>query len=194
MDFSSAVEPIINQMKIFIVGLIFVFILVRIVKSSWFKGIWGEFIVNVSAKLFLDKDKYHLIKNVIIPAQDGTTQIDHIIISIYGIFVIETKNMKGWIFGSERQRDWTQKIYRYQTKFQNPLRQNYKHVKALESFLGVEECKLHSLVVFVGDSTFKTQMPDNVTYRGGYIRYIKSKSQVLISEAEVSDILNAFRC
>ncbi|MGR5279715.1 nuclease-related domain-containing protein, partial [Vibrio rotiferianus] len=89
---------------------------------------------------------------------------DHIVVSKYGIFVVETKNMKGWIFGSARQRQWTQKIYRHSSKFQNPLHQNYKHIKALETLLGCSEEHLHSVIVFIGDSTFKTEMPPNVTY------------------------------
>jgi restriction system protein len=43
--------------------------------------------------------------------------------------------------------------------------------------------------VFVGDSTFKTDMPGNVTYAGGYVRYIKSKKEVLLSDAEVADVM-----
>lgn len=61
----------------------------------WFKGMLGEFVINVSAKLFLDKKQYHLIKNVTLPTEDGTTQIDHIIVSKFGVFVVETKNMTG---------------------------------------------------------------------------------------------------
>ena len=86
-------------------------ILSAILNSAWFKGVTGEFIVNLSAKLFLDKQKYHLIKNVTLPTEDGSTQIDHIIVSKYGVFVVETKNMKGWIFGDANQKIWTQKIY-----------------------------------------------------------------------------------
>ena len=52
-------------------------ILVAILKSNWFKGIVGEFIINLQAKFFLNKDEYHLIKNVTLPTTDGTTKIDH---------------------------------------------------------------------------------------------------------------------
>ncbi len=89
------------------------------------KGIAGEFLVNLAINSRLYKKKYHLLKNVTLPTEDGTTQIDHIIVLQYGIFVIETKNMKGWIFGEEHQRTWTQKIYKHTSKFQNPLHQNY---------------------------------------------------------------------
>jgi ribosomal protein L37AE/L43A len=160
-----------------------------VLKSPWFKGIIGEFMVNLAAKLLLDKAKYHLLKNVTLPTDDGTTQIDHIIISKYGIFVVETKNMKGWIFGSPNQKVWTQQIFKHKSKFQNPIHQNYKHVKTLESLLELKEGQIFSVIVFVGNSTFKTDMPENVTYAGGYIRYIKSKEQELLSTSQVNQII-----
>ena len=151
----------------------------------------GEFMVNIMARLMLDKDEYHLIKNVTLPTEDGTTQIDHIIVSAYGIFVVETKNIKGWIFGNLNQRTWTQKIYNHSNKFQNPLHQNYKHVKTLESLLGLKkDGQVHSLIVFVGDSTFKTKMPENITHGAGYIKYIKSKKACVLSPVEVKEIIS----
>lgn len=171
--------------------LIFIFaILAAFLNSPRGKGVVGEFVVNLSTKLMLDKNEYHLRKNVTLPTKDGTTQIDHIIVSVYGIFVVETKNMKGWIFGNPNQRTWTQKIYKHSSKFQNPLFQNYKHVKTLEDLLGLHNGQVHSLIVFIGESTFKTEMPENVTYGGGYIRYIKSKKQLVLSQSEVTNILN----
>lgn len=165
-------------------------IIAAILKSPWFKGIVGEFIINISAKLFLDKEQYHLIKNVTLPTEDGSTQIDHIIVSKYGVFVVETKNMKGWIFGNASQKTWTQKIYKHSSKIKNPINQNYKHVKTLESLLGLNDKQIHSVIVFIGDSTFKTDMPENVTYGGGYLRFIKSKTQSVLTDSEVIEIKN----
>lgn len=186
-------SPIVNQIWSGFWYLIPLFVLVSVVKSPWFKGVVGEFFVNLSARLMLDKNTYHLIKNVTLPTEDGSTQIDHIIVSIYGIFVVETENIKGWIFGSPNQKFWTQKIYKHSNKFQNPLHQNYKHVKTLQSLLDLSEQQVFSLVVFVGDSTFKTQMPENVTYGGGYIRFIKSKEHEVISVQQVNDIIKAIK-
>jgi len=184
MDFT----PTFNQIYGTLWYLIPFFVIVTLLKSAWFKGVFGEFIVNLSAKLFLDKEKYHLIKNVTLPTEGGSTQIDHVIVSIYGVFVLETKNMKGWIFGSPNQRTWTQKIYKHSSKFQNPLHQNYKHTKTLESLLELNEEQIFSVVIFVGDSTFKTEMPENVTYGKDYIRFIKSKTQPVLTESEVKEI------
>lgn len=162
-------------------------------RSPWFKGLAGEALVALAAKLRLPASTYHRLHNVTLPTPDGTTQIDHIFVSRYGIFVVETKNMKGWIFGGERQAQWTQKIYKRTFRFQNPLRQNYKHVKALESALDVSPEHIHSVVVFNGASRFKTPMPANVTWGGAYITYIKSFTNPVLSESEVRDVLSQIK-
>jgi DNA-directed RNA polymerase subunit RPC12/RpoP len=165
-------------------------IIVAFFRTPWGKGIIGEFLVNTATKLKLNKDEYHLIKNVTLPTEDGTTQIDHIIVSEYGIFVVETKNMKGWIFGDEKQKFWTQKIYKHTNKFQNPLHQNYKHIITIQNTLNIDQDKIFSVIVFTGDSRFKTKMPENVKHGIGYIDYIKSKKQKIISSNEVSKIIS----
>lgn len=183
MDFSPIFQSLLSFW--FLIPL---FIVAAVVKSAWFKGVFGEFIVNIFAKWKLDKDVYHLIKNVTLPTEDGTTQIDHVIVSVFGVFVVETKNLKGWIFGSANQKMWTQQIFKHKNKFQNPLHQNYKHSKTLQSLLSLEDNQLHSVVVFIGDSTFKTDMPDNVTYGMGYVRYILSKTEKVLDLRQVLDI------
>ncbi len=178
--------------------LIPLFIFAVIIKSAWFKGVLGEWQVNLLIKFFLDKNDYHLMKNVTLPTfiddkKHGTTQIDHIIVSKYGIFVVETKNMKGWIFGSENQKQWTQQIYKHKSKFQNPLHQNYKHVRTLADILFAESNAKHdsifSVIIFIGDSTFKTKMPENVRFARGGIEYIKSKTDIVFNAKEVASVI-----
>jgi len=186
MDFSPLIQVLLSFW--YVIPILFI---ISLVKTPWFKGIIGEFIINLFAKWKLDKEVYHLIKNVTLPIDDGTTQIDHIIVSIYGVFVVETKNMRGWIFGGSNQKTWTQKIYKHTNKFQNPLHQNYKHTKTLQSLLNLEDSQVHSVIVFIGDSEFKTPMPDNVTYGMGYIRYIHSKTESVLSLQQVNEIIQA---
>ena len=169
--------------------LIPIFIFAIVIKSAWFKGVLGEWQVNLLIKFFLDKNEYHLIKNVTLPTDEGTTQIDHIIVSKYGIFVVETKNMKGWIFGSENQRQWTQQIFKHKSKFQNPLHQNYKHVKTLEACLNAKNNSIFSVIIFIGNSTFKTKMPENVRFARGGIEYIKSKTDIVFNAEEVANVI-----
>jgi restriction system protein len=162
-----------------------------VVKTPWFKGLFGEWLVRLSAKLLLDSKEYRPIHNVTLKTSDGTTQIDHVFVSRFGVFVVETKNYSGWIFGDEHQSMWTQKLFRNTNKFQNPLRQNYKHVKALEGLLNIPPEQIHSVIVFVGDSKFKTKMPPNVTYAGRYISYIKSKTEIILSPSKVEAVTAA---
>jgi hypothetical protein len=169
--------------------LIPIFIFAIVIKSAWFKGVLGEWQVNLLIKFFLNKNEYHLIKNVTLPTEDGTTQIDHIIVSKYGIFVVETKNMKGWIFGNGNQKQWTQQIYKHKSKFQNPLHQNYKHVKTLEACLNAKNDSIFSVIIFIGDSTFKTNMPENVRFARGGIEYIKSKTEIVFNAKEVASVI-----
>src|ERR1035437_6229801 len=87
---------------------------------SWLKGGVGEIMGSFAHKVMLDKSIYREINNVTIPTANGTTQIDHVIVSRYGIFVVETKNMDGWIFGDEKNPQWTQSLFGKKFKFQKP--------------------------------------------------------------------------
>lgn len=182
-----------------------IILLIGVVKSPWFKGIIGESLVKLVAKIRLPADTYVPIHDVTLyseassgatPQSDSqvestdTTQIDHIFVSKYGIFVVETKNYKGWIFGNEKQAQWTQKLYRKSYRFQNPLRQNYKHQKALQALLDIPLDKIHSVIAFMGEATFKTPMPKNVTRGGGYVGYIKSFQDVVFSDDEVRELVS----
>lgn len=152
------------------------------------KGWIGEAQVTLAKKIFLDSSIYFDINNVTIPTDNGTTQIDHIIVSPFGIFVVETKNMEGWIFGDAKRPQWIQSLCGKKSKFQNPLHQNYRHIKALSEFLELEEEKFHSLVFFASDCTFKTDMPPNVMNHG-YIPYIKGKTDILFSPQQVQEFV-----
>ena len=150
-------------------------------------GFVGEFAFQGIARLYLNDD-YHIMSNIVLKAHNGTTEIDEIIVSKYGIFVIEIKTYKGWIFGDKLSPKWTQSLYNEKHTFQNPLRQNYKHIKSLQSLLKLPDNKFISLIVFSGEVKFKTEMPDNVV-RGAedYINFILKHQTVLFSDNEVSE-------
>ena len=84
----------------------------------------------------LPKDRYRVINNLLLRTSSGsTTQIDHVVISQYGIFVIETKFYKGWIYGGENSEFWTQNNYGNKYTLRNPILQNAGHVRALRQLL-----------------------------------------------------------
>ena len=93
----------------------------------------------------LSSKKYFVINDLLFEKANGnTTQIDHVVVSPYGVFVIETKNISGYIYGSENSSTWTRHwkgyapggVYKQDTRtFDNPIHQNEAHVKALAQIL-----------------------------------------------------------
>lgn len=107
MDYSPLISQVMN-----IWWLLPIVILGALLKSAWFKGKLGEALVKSVVWYRLPKETYTPFHDVTLLTADGTTQIDHVFVSAFGVFVVETKHMKGWIFGSERQANWTQKIFK----------------------------------------------------------------------------------
>lgn len=112
------------------------------------------------------KGDYKVLSNVLIAYEGriGTSQIDHIVVSIYGIFCIETKSHKGWIFGSRARRLFTQCIYgnKYPIK-PNPVIQNDTHIRALNQLLGKKiKSPIINIVVFPSADKFIMDGYENV--------------------------------
>lgn len=156
---------------------------------QWFKGLVGETQTELTQRLLLDSEQYHFFHDILIPDDQGSTQIDHVIVSKYGVFVVETKRRDGWIYGTESDEKWRWVFFNKKGSFQNPLRQNYRHTKSLAKYLQINHDKIHSLVVFWGKCEFKTQMPERVV-KGflNYKNYIKSKNRILLTDDEVKRI------
>ena len=151
-------------------------------KLPQIKGRMGENLVIEGLGKHLDPNEYSVINDVTLPLEDGgTTQVDHIVVSRFGIFVIETKNMSGWIFGNGKQAKWTQTIHRSKHQFQNPLRQNYKHTKTLSDLLDLPHELFHSVVVFTRNAELKTKLPDNVGHLDEMMSYIKAFNEEIIN-------------
>ncbi|WP_429057363.1 NERD domain-containing protein [Aeromonas jandaei] len=188
MDFTHVIAVLLGQLWY----LLPLLLIATLIKTPWFKGMIGEAFINLGIRLFLDQREYHLLKNVTLPTPEGSTQIDHVLVSSFGVFVIETKNIKGWIFGNPAHKSWTQQLFRRRHSFQNPLRQNYLHIMTLKSLLGLADHQLHSIIYFIGDCTFKTPMPDNVMNRG-LISYIKGKTTPVLTPAEVIRVFDTIQ-
>jgi hypothetical protein len=139
--------------------------------------------------------RYHLMNNLTLPTEDGSTQVDHVLISRYGIFVIEAKHYTGWLFANGSASTWTQVIYGKRYKFQNPIRQNHKHVKAVEHLLDfLPQGQVHSIVVFTGDATFKTKRPDGVIGLPDLDDHIESFDEEFISENRIHFCVGRLEC
>lgn len=142
------------------------------------KGLYGEFLT------FLELEKLKIQKkiltNIYVPKENGkTTEIDLVMITETGIYVFESKNYSGWIFGSEANRNWTQTLSNKQkNKFLNPILQNKGHIEALKNTLGLNDNKTcKSYIVFSERCSLKDiTVSDNsikVLKRNNLIKEIK---------------------
>ena len=155
----------------------------------------GEAIVSTTLVSAFPSPSYHLLNNLTIPVEDGTTQIDHVLVSRYGVFVIETKDYKGWIFADAQSRAWTQVLFKQKYKFQNPLHQNYKHLRSVQALLEFlpSEC-IKTAVVFTGESEFRTPRPDGVFSLEGLVAYLKGFTTEVMSENRLQFCVGRLEC
>ncbi len=135
-------------------------------------GRYGEYLTYMELKCF-ENDGAKFLFNVYIPKENGeTTEIDVLMISKKGIFVFESKNYSGWIFGSENQKNWYQTLpagrgKSHKEHFYNPIMQNRSHIKHLKMFVG-KQIAMHSIIVFSERCTLK-----NVTVKSSDVNVIK---------------------
>lgn len=154
---------------------------------------WGEQEVATALSHDLSYKDYYIFNNLIVPAtNNGSSQIDHLVISKNGLFVIESKDYKGWIFGSKDQDNWTQSLPGGENKFQfqNPIRQNWSHIMALkELFPTIDQKAFESIVVFTEACEIKTPATEGVLQLTNLTQYIQKFSQERLSAENIELII-----
>lgn len=189
------IRPFVGKVAYLAVPVSLIVILVEIVRLFFAdkKGKIGEIIVTTRLRSGLPKEEYEVIDDIYLPVEGGTTQVDHIVVSRYGVFVVETKNYTGWIFAKGDSPKWTQTIYHGKNTFQNSSRQNYKHICAISENLNLPKEYIHGVVAFTGDCEFKTSMPAGVVYSRKAADYIRSFSAPILKDKEVAEISEAIK-
>ncbi|MBR6803481.1 MAG: NERD domain-containing protein [Paludibacteraceae bacterium] len=150
---------------------------------------------------------YYVMDDVLLKIGNSTTQIDHIVISRYGLFAIETKNYKGEIYGDDCRHQWTQiivtevryrrnwyKVYTYVTKnhFYNPVKQSIGHIYGIKKNLpGWPRLKIIPIVVFTGEANISNVRSSNhVIYDFDLLATIQNYKTVCLSDLDVQNIIN----
>lgn len=133
---------------------------------------------------------YHVFDNVLLKTSKGTTQIDHVVISPFGIFVIETKSHKGMIFGNCYDKNWTQVLFKGKVQqnntFYSPYKQNYGHLRNLYKLFNLDYSYFLGLIVFTNDSVdlSRLQCP-NALYAKYLVSTIMSYGTVVLNNYQV---------
>lgn len=173
-----------------IIWVLLIMALVYSIFKPTIKGFIGEKTISMILSR-LDPLEYKIINDVMLDINGKTSQIDHVVISNYGIFVIETKNYKGWILGDEKSEYWTQVIYKRKEKLYNPIRQNYGHVQALKTILNdFPEVKYIPIVVFSMNADLKVKTTSEVVYSMNLLATIRKYKQANMSN-EIKEKIDA---
>lgn len=174
-----------KMMFIFINNLIYTILLISCILLKRFypklRGIMGEFWAKKELKK-LPKDEYIIMNNIMLKDDNGTHQIDHIVVSKYGIFVIEMKNYNGIIVGDRYKNDWLQYLGRNKYNFKNPIYQNYGHVKALECLLKLDEKNFVPIVCFSNQAKINVKNTGLVVNLNKLVFLIKKFNSIRISD------------
>jgi hypothetical protein len=174
---------------IWVVLFIIIYFAIKLLKPK-IKGFLGELFIRFIL-MFLNKKEYKVIHDVKVFYNGLMSQIDHVVVSKYGVFVIETKNYKGWIFGSENAYEWTQVIFNNKYKLYNPLKQNLSHVKALQANLtDYPNLDYFPIVVFTGRARLRINSSFPVIKFYRLLKTIKSSKEINISEFTRDEIYN----
>ena len=134
--------------------LIIIFVLTRYGKNilGWFGEHWVKEVLSK-----LDKKEYIVLNDVMLYVDGKSHQIDHIVVSKYGVFVIETKQYNGYITGSKYDVKWIRHVGKNKYYYTNPIRQNYGHVKCVCSLLGIGEDKVFNVVCIPSKAKLKIE-------------------------------------
>lgn len=177
-----------NIQKISLIILITLVILILLIIKSRKKGKQNQGEIEVN-KILMQIKGYKLLQDIMLKKENGTTQIDHILVGKKGIFVIETKDFNGKIIGDEDSKFWIQKLGGKENHFYSPIKQNCGHVKAVEAVIKRKNI-CSSLIVFTNKSNIKEVKTNTsviqVKKLKKYIR--KYKSNIKLSKSEIDEI------
>ena len=181
MNLHNLVDPAI---LFFVIGVL-AYIAARY--GARIKGAFGEWALHRVLVSELPASYQHY-RNLVIPAEKGDfTEVDHLVLSPFGIFVIEVKNYRGWIFGGEKQPQWTLQRFRSKHQFMNPLHQNFKNMQALKQLLELPGFELmHSVIAFARVGQFASELPANITYIDTTTTYIKQCTERCINDEQLA--------
>ena len=193
-----------NLYLIILVILVIVLIFARL-NIAKIKGERGEKKVRSILKKL--PSGYHVLNDVVLEPDSGTTQIDHVVVSKFGVFAIESKNYGGDIYGNDNIQNWTQlfvnkvrykrkwyKRYTYVTKnqFYNPVKQSLGHVYGIKKVLSdFPYLKVVPIVVFVGSADIShVNTKFHVIYKSDLMKTILGYDRVYMSDSEVSEVVS----
>jgi hypothetical protein len=141
---------------------------------------WDDRRIRKLLQLELPPSHYTVLHHVELPGDREPLLVDHLVVSVYGIFVIKQDSRSGRISGKPGDARWQRSNFLGQKQFANPLFECVSQVKALRLLLGLDASLLNFVMVFTGTVEFLNPMPVNVTRLDGLPLFIEGKDKLLI--------------
>ena len=168
-------------------------VLIVFLASPRYRGDIAEARVRRILAQGLSRRRFAILNDIVVPYGRGTIAIDHVAVSKYGIFVIESHYARGLVSGTEVQDRWKQYHLGRNVRFDNPVYRNRLQAQALQTLLDCPELAFHRIVVMVGQRGFKTDMPANVVVPEKLISYIHSEGEQLLNGEQVARALQGIQ-
>ncbi|QAA34457.1 nuclease-related domain-containing protein [Clostridium manihotivorum] len=137
----------------------------------------------------LDEEKYKVINHISFEVKDKTINIDHVVVSNYGIFVIKDNDYKGTIVGDEADESWKQKLPTKREKISNPIRENYKNIQLLKQVTSeFGDLAYVSIIDFTTNARLQVKAESKVVYTINLVSEIKKYNDEIISDVMKENI------
>jgi len=164
-------------------------LLIVFLSSPRFRGDIAETRVRRVLSTGLQRNRYTVFNQLLLPSGGGTIEVDHVVVSRLGIFVIESHYARGWVSGSEVQDRWKQESWLRESRFDNPVHRNRLQVEALQRCTGFPAAAFHPLVVMVGQRGFKQPPPVRVLTAETLLPWIRKQSRQILSPEQADQAI-----
>ena len=165
------------------------------------KGSYGEWLTEYMLDNNSIRGYSKSLHNIYIPYRGRTSEIDILFVHEKGLFIIESKNYSGWIFGNEEQKYWTQCLRnKEKNRFYNPIMQNRTHINALSNYLKLDKDKMKSYIVFSDRCELKRVPYPTTEYlivnRNAFLKNLRrelSDRQIIFTPDQVDKIVETLQ-
>lgn len=161
------------------------------------QGRGSRSVVIAKLNLALDDSEYTVLNDVIVNHNDKKAEIDHLIVSKYGIFLISRNEMGGIISGPVHRASWMQTTWNFgiiKKLFDNPIKKNNHGIQVLGSLLSLgDRMFFHNIILFVAWVKFTDDLPDFVISLSKLIPFIKAKHQPVLTNSQRQAIVQKIK-
>lgn len=168
-------------------------LLILYLSSPRFRGDIAERRVRRLLAASLERNRYTLLNDFVLPAGGGTLVVDHLVVSKFGVFVIESQYAAGWVSGGEFQDRWKAQLFGRNRRFDNPMHRNRLQAEAVARVTGLPPAAIRRFTVLVGSKGFRRDAPPGVLRPDQLIRTLRKEAQQQLDDEQAARVLRSLQ-